>query len=78
MGDEKTGKEQICAGGNLELPIRHASFYCKKVEAELTLNKQMEWNRKPQGCIMIVDCKSLPKGAKGTRKSIMGNSSIRC
>lgn len=47
MRDEKTGKEQICAGGNLELPIRHASFHCEKADAEPTMGKQVGWNIKP-------------------------------
>lgn len=44
LRDEKTGKKQICEGGNLELPIRHASFYCTEADAEPTLDKQTGWD----------------------------------
>lgn len=52
LRDEKTGKGQICEGGNLELPIRHASFYCTEADAEPTLAKQTGWDRKLQDWIM--------------------------
>lgn len=52
LRDEKTGKEQICEGGNLELPIRHASFYCTEADAEPALDKQTGWDRKLRDWIM--------------------------
>jgi hypothetical protein len=51
----KTGEEQICAGGNLQTPLRHLSLYCKKADENLHWRDKSEWNLKLWGWIMSLE-----------------------